>query len=144
MTRSTQNGILRALRLAGERALGQLPESLDHVLLDGSYDWLTRPAPTLSTSPTTGRQSAGHDPGRGRPCGVPASPPRASLAKSTRDAIVVERAQDHPAYGWAVNKGYASPEDAAPPSSSTVPADLHRPSWNLLHPEEGDLTDPVG
>ena len=40
-------GILRALRLAGERAFAQLPVRPDHVLLDGSYDWVSRPAPAL-------------------------------------------------------------------------------------------------
>ena len=32
------------------------------------------------------------------------------LAKTTRDAIMVELAREHPAYGLEINKGYASPE----------------------------------
>jgi len=36
-------GILRALRLAGERALAALRVKPDVVLLDGNYDWFTRP-----------------------------------------------------------------------------------------------------
>ena len=44
-------GILRALRLAGERALASLRVRPDLVLLDGNYDWLTRPEPSAS-SPT--------------------------------------------------------------------------------------------
>ena len=39
-------GIIAALRLAGRRALAQLPDLPGCVLLDGSHDWLTvRPAP---------------------------------------------------------------------------------------------------
>ena len=34
-------GLTGALRLAGTRALGQVDEPPDHVLLDGNYDWLT-------------------------------------------------------------------------------------------------------
>lgn len=37
-------GILAALRLAGQRALAGLHVAVDLVLLDGSHDWLTRPA----------------------------------------------------------------------------------------------------
>jgi len=44
-------GILRALRLAGERALAQLRVWPDLVLLDGNYDWFTRPDRAVS-SPT--------------------------------------------------------------------------------------------
>ena len=44
-------GILRALRLAGERALARLRVRPDLVLLDGNYDWFTRPERSAS-SPT--------------------------------------------------------------------------------------------
>ena len=61
-------GIMRALRLAGERALRQLPEQPDLVLLDGNHDWLTKPArsdqPACSTTPDAeerGRSAAGDD-----------------------------------------------------------------------------------
>ncbi|MGC4015822.1 MAG: ribonuclease HII [Luteolibacter sp.] len=136
-------GILRALRLAGERALAQLPEAPDHVLLDGSYDWLTRPAPTLFDEPddtppvrVTTRIKADL-----RCAGVAAA---SVLAKTTRDAIMVEHAREHPAYGWAVNKGYASPEHRTA-LLTHGPCVLHRRSWNLLQPQdEIDLTDPVG
>jgi len=38
-------GIIAALRLAGRRALAQLPEVPTCVLLDGSHDWLSPPRP---------------------------------------------------------------------------------------------------
>ena len=52
------------------------------------------------------------------------------LAKTTRDAIMVELAAEHPAYGWDVNKGYASPEhlDAL---RALGPCEQHRRSWAI-------------
>ena len=122
-------GILRALRMAGERALRQLPELPDHVLLDGSYDWLTRPEPCAGDDtpfpdlPVTMRVKADLS------CaGVAAA---SVLAKTTRDARMVELAIDHPAYGWDVNKGYASPahRDALQAHGA---CDHHRRSWNIF------------
>ena len=55
-------GILRALRTAGERALAQLPERPQQVLLDGSYDLAVPPA---AHPVRRGRPAA---PNR-RPCG---------------------------------------------------------------------------
>jgi ribonuclease HII len=152
-------GILRALRLAGERALAQLPARPDLVLLDGNYDWLTRPAepPTLFDLPPLELPA---------PRGVPAAAPRGAaprpaarpvepgppalevrtlvkadlrcaavaaasvLAKTTRDAIMVELAARHHGYGWEENKGYASPshQDGL---AALGPCVEHRRSWNL-------------
>ena len=42
-------GILRALRLAGERALVLLRVRPNLVLLDGNYDWFTRPERSVSS-----------------------------------------------------------------------------------------------
>jgi ribonuclease HII len=52
------------------------------------------------------------------------------LAKTTRDALMVELAASFPAYGWDVNKGYASPEhlDAL---RAVGPCELHRRSWAI-------------
>lgn len=151
-------GILRALRLAGERALAQLPVRPDLVLLDGNYDWLTRPAepPTLFDLPALELPA---------PRGVPAAAPRDAsprsahpvdpdgpalqvrtlikadlrcaavaaasvLAKTTRDALMVELAGRHPGYGWEENKGYASPSHQEG-LRSLGPCVEHRRSWNL-------------
>jgi ribonuclease HII len=124
-------GILRALRLAGERAFAALPERPQLVLLDGSYDWVTRPQPTLFDEPEPD----------GSPLRVTtrvkadltcASVAAASvLAKTTRDAMMVELSSAHPAYGGEVNKGYASPEHRAA-LLEHGPCVQHRRSWNLL------------
>jgi ribonuclease HII len=130
-------GILRALRLAGERALRQLPVTPDRVLLDGSYDWLTRPAPNNQPSlfdddepvevaaPLSVTTMIKADL---RCAGVAAA---SVLAKTERDGLMVGLASRFPAYGWAVNKGYATPDhrDALRVHGPCV---QHRRSWNLL------------
>jgi ribonuclease HII len=129
-------GILRALRLAGERAFAQLPHRPDHVLLDGKYDWVSRPAPALfdddgevsdpdlwvAPPPVTVRIKADMT------CSSVAA--ASVLAKTTRDALMVELAARHPEYGWEVNKGYASPEhlDAL---RTLGPCEQHRRSWAI-------------
>jgi ribonuclease HII len=52
------------------------------------------------------------------------------IAKCTRDALMVDLAASHPQYGWAQNKGYASPEHLAALARHGACA-LHRRSWNL-------------
>jgi len=143
-------GILRALRLAGERAFAQLPVRPDHVLLDGSYDWVSRPAPALfdddglptapdsweEPPPVTVRVKADMT------CSSVAA--ASVLAKTTRDALMLELAASFPAYGWDLNKGYASPEhlDAL---RRVGPCQLHRRSW-AIPGGRGDVAteDPLG
>ena len=147
-------GILRALRLAGERALRELPERPDLALLDGSYDWMSRPArddqPSLFDDP---------EPDEPEPAlpvttmikadlrcaGVAAA---SVLAKTERDRLMIGLAQRFPTYGWAVNKGYATPEHREA-LREYGPCEQHRRSWNLLGEDPtapsalmaGDLTE---
>jgi len=129
-------GILRALRLAGERAFAQLPVRPDHVLLDGSYDWVSRPAPALFDD-----DGAPSDPGawvepppvtlRIKADMTCSSVAAASvLAKTTRDALMVGLAGRHPAYGFDVHKGYASPEHLEA-LTRHGPCEDHRRSWAI-------------
>ncbi|HTY71964.1 MAG TPA: ribonuclease HII [Actinomycetes bacterium] len=139
-------GILRALRLAGERAFAQLPEEPDVVLLDGSYDWLTRPGsgeqPTLFDDPAILEAPPG--PERDvrtlvkadlRCAGVAAA---SVLAKTERDALMVSLASRFPAYGWEVNKGYATPDHRAALREHGA-SEEHRRSWNLWGEDRDDL-----
>jgi ribonuclease HII len=121
-------GILAALRLAGERALVALPAQPDLVLLDGSYDWYSRP------------MRCDHSPLAAAPERVVlkvkadvtcASVSAASvLAKVARDALMVEMSAQHPGYGWDINKGYATPEHRAA-LREIGPCAEHRRSWRL-------------
>ncbi len=127
-------GIIAALRLAGQRALGALDVIPDLVILDGSHDWLTAPEETGLLAFAGGLD------------GAPSTPPvttmvkadlRCSsvaaasvLAKVERDALMSRLAVGNPGYGWELNKGYAAPDHlAALVDLGATP--LHRRSWNL-------------
>lgn len=139
-------GIVAALRLAGHRALGGLAAMgvvPDLVLLDGSLDYLGEGRhPSEPVDP----------PGLLEPTRVPPVLTRVKadlscsgvaaasiLAKTERDALMVELAETHPGYGWAVNKGYASPEHREA-LRRLGPCAAHRRSWSL----PGLEGDPVG
>ena len=128
-------GIIAALRLAGTRALETVAQEVgpvDVVLLDGSHDWLTRPAQGDLFSVDDEQVDAGprvHV--RVKADLSCASVAAASvLAKCERDAMMVGLAADHPHYRWDENKGYASPEHMAA-LRELGPSVLHRRSWRL-------------
>jgi len=145
-------GIIAALRLAGERALSSLPHRPDHVLLDGSHDWLTRPPASLFEE--EGREdgsvgSVGSDHGAPRaisPVSAPVEVPvsvlvkadmscssvaaASVLAKTVRDALMIELARTHPDFGWERNKGYAS-ADHLDALRRLGPCAEHRRSWAI-------------
>lgn len=153
-------GILAALRLAAGRALDRLPVRPGCVLLDGSHDWLTPPAPRqpagdglfdldvdldaglgLLTGPAEDPADDGSAaaPAAARPQVVTqvkadlrcAAVAAASvLAKVERDAIMVARSAEHPEYGWHENKGYSAPEHVAA-LGRHGPCRQHRRSWSL-------------
>ena len=126
-----ERGITGALRLAGLRALASLAVVPDVVILDGSHDWLSARGQASLLDP----DDAG-DP-------VPAVVTRVKgdltctsvaaasvLAKTERDAIMVDLHRQFPAYEWADNKGYAAPGHvAALERHGATP--VHRRSWRL-------------
>jgi ribonuclease HII len=132
-------GILAALRLAGERALGQLPAPPALVLLDGNYDWFTRP-PCPSVWEQFG--GCGADPAAVRTGPqqvllrikadlVCASVAAASvIAKVARDRLMTDLSASYPEYGWHENKGYATPHHTAA-LRELGPCDEHRRSWRF-------------
>jgi len=141
-------GILAALRLAGLRALAALPARPDVVVLDGNYDWLTRcrqPVPAPAGQLALDLPPAAEGPGEP---GVPvvtcikadlrcAAVAAASvLAKTCRDALMVELAATHPGYGWEVNRGYATPTHLQA-IRARGPCAQHRLSWRLTGPDAG-------
>ncbi len=133
-------GILGALRLAAHRALAQLPQQPDLVLLDGNHDWFSEPrrggadeaVPSLFTL----------EPPVPAVPGIPvrtmvkadlrcSSVAAASvLAKVERDAYMVSLHEEHPVYGWADNKGYSAPEHHQA-LLEHGPCAHHRRSWRL-------------
>ena len=129
-------GIIAALRLAGTRALASVAATVgpvDVVLLDGSHDWLSRPAQadlfTLDDDDATAPAPRVHLRVKAdRTCASVAA--ASVLAKCERDAMMVDLAAEHPAYRWDENKGYASPEHMAA-LRELGPSVLHRRSWRL-------------
>lgn len=124
-------GIMKALGLAGKRALSILHEAgaevrQSVVLLDGSYDWLT---PCLST-PLRVRTQVKAD----RDCASVAA--ASVVAKVHRDRMMIEADARYPGYGWPGNKGYGSSEHYAALNELGA-TDWHRRTW--LHALPPDI-----
>ncbi|MGV6850287.1 MAG: ribonuclease HII [Marinibacterium sp.] len=86
--------ILRASLLAMERAVAGLPDLPDHVLVDGKY--VPQGLPMRATPIVKGDA---------RCLSISAA---SIVAKTWRDRIMVDLAQQHPGYGWETNAGYPS------------------------------------
>ena len=136
-------GIVGALRTAGLRALQQVADRghvPDVIILDGVADWFTAPQPDLLTA-LDGTPAPKDSP---EPAAVHPTPPvrmevkadarcavvaaASVLAKVERDALMADL--DDPGYGWASNKGYASPAHIQGLTALGA-SDLHRRSWHL-------------
>jgi len=118
------HGVVGALRLAGRRALASLRVAPDLVLLDGSHDWLTEPAPASGRAgvPVVTRVRADLT------CASVAG--ASILAKVHRDGVMAGLDAAFPGYGWAANKGYGT-ADHLEALERLGPTSQHRISWNL-------------
>lgn len=138
-----ERGIIAALRLAGHRALAAISVRPDLVILDGNHNWLAAP-----------RQLGLFDDETGLLTDLPpivtrikadmtcASVAAASvLAKTERDAMMVEMSRDFPLYGWDENKGYAAPSHMSA-LREHGPCVEHRRSWNLPPEFDDDEDEP--
>lgn len=109
-------GMSAAQKLAAQRALAQLDVAVDHVLVDGNWDF-------VETHPTT-RIVKGD--------AISISIAAASiLAKVTRDRMMREWDVTHPAYGFAGNKGYPCPRHKAA-LAAYGPSAIHRRRWAFM------------
>lgn len=155
-----QIGIIAALRLAAERAVSQLATAPEWVLLDGNHDYLTRRVQPstdeqqgLFEAQPAGAPVISAEAGRWR-CEVPvrtlikgdlrcSSVAAASvLAKTERDALLVELSRDYPQYGFDENKAYSSPRHLAA-LAEHGPCEVHRCSWNLPGVARPEVLEPV-
>ena len=138
-----ERGIVGALRLAGRRALRQVADrghAPGIIILDGVADWLTAPQPDLLTTWGDGQPSQAWHEATAEPptppvrmevkadarCAVVAA--ASVLAKVERDSLMTDLTD--PGYGWASNKGYASPAHVAGLADLGA-SDQHRRSWHL-------------
>lgn len=118
-------GIMRALGLATIRALADLrahgfvPEEAI-VVLDGNYDYITAAGATgLTVRPVIKAD---------RDCASAAA--ASVIAKVARDALMTDLHDDLPAYNWARNKGYASPDHREAIREHGI-SPHHRASWSI-------------
>ena len=86
--------ILQASLLAMERAVAGLAVLPDHVLVDGK--WIPQGL-SMPATPVIG--------GDARSLSIAAA---SIVAKTWRDRVMVDLAQQHPGYGWETNAGYPS------------------------------------
>ena len=155
-------GILVALRVAGLRALEQLSQAPERLLLDGTYDWLHRPVPAPREETLFDAFEAPADPAPVELAGLAsAAPPVDLLPKADRRCAAVAAAsvlakverdrmmsalgeQDH-RWGWQHNKGYSAPEHLAA-LAQHGPCSWHRRSWRLPTgaPGAGPAGDALG
>jgi ribonuclease HII len=131
-------GILRALRLAGERALARLRCRPDVVLLDGNYDWFTRPERSASSPAEIEPERVSLKVKADLTCASVAA--ASVIAKVARDRHMVELARVYPWYGWQANKGYAAPEHRAA-LLEVGPCEEHRRSWHLMLAQDPTTLD---
>jgi len=109
-------GMSAAQRLAARRALDALGCSVDHILLDGNWDFVgggnvTRIIKGDATSLSIAAASI--------------------LAKVTRDRIMRRLAPQYPGYDFERNKGYPCPRHKAA-LQAWGPTSIHRRSWAFM------------
>ena len=157
----TELGMADAQRLAARRAVDGLGLRVDHVLVDGRWDFLAPPRGS-GAGADDGHRAGGHragghgdggyvdgghgddgcdDDGRGESPGVTTivggdasslSIAAASVvAKVTRDRIMAQEAGRYPGYWFASNKGYPCPRHKAA-LAAWGPCAIHRRRWVFM------------
>lgn len=109
--------ILRASFLAMHKAIAALAVKPQHLLIDGNR-----------FVPYAGIAHSCHVKGDGRFRSIAAA---SILAKTHRDAIMNALHEQHPHFGWAVNKGYPTPDHRAAIEQHGA-CEHHRRSFRLL------------
>lgn len=113
-------GMTAAQRLAATRALAQLAQPPDVLVIDGKWDYTGFPgARAVVDADAT--------------CFPVAA--ASVLAKVLRDRVMIEHATAYPAYRFERNKGYASLEHRQAVATHGMTA-LHRRSWSVLISEQ--------
>ena len=123
-------GMSDAQRLAARRAVDGLGLAVDHVLVDGSWNFL-KPRPDDADG--TGADRDGPDVttivrGDASSLSIAAA---SVVAKVTRDRLMVEAAERYPAYWFASNKGYPCPRHIAA-LAAWGPCAIHRRRWVFM------------
>jgi ribonuclease HII len=115
-----QINILQASFLAMERAIQQLPQAPEHLLIDGNRWKSTLPYPYTCVIK-----------GDGKFASIAAA---SILAKVYRDDLMEQLAHDFPHYGWEKNAGYPTKKHREGIQSHGS-CNWHRKSFQLLSPQ---------
>jgi len=115
-----QINILQASFLAMERAIQQLPQAPEHLLIDGNRWKSTLPYPYTCVIK-----------GDGKFASIAAA---SILAKVYRDGLMEQLAHDFPHYGWEKNAGYPTKKHREGIQSHGS-CNWHRKSFQLLSPQ---------
>lgn len=109
-------GMSAAQKLAAQRALAGLGVTVDHVLVDGNWDFVeSHPTTTLVKGDAISLSIAA----------------ASIVAKVTRDRLLRDWDARHPAYGFAGNKGYPCPRHKAA-LAAYGPSAVHRRRWAFM------------
>ena len=143
----TELGMADAQRLAARRAIDGLGVEVDHVLVDGKWDFLTTPPDRAVESNGGSDTASDRRPEDGE--GATNSGPEVTtivrgdssslsiaaasvVAKVTRDRLMVADAARYPAYWFASNKGYPCPRHIAA-LAAWGPCAIHRRRWVFMN-----------
>lgn len=118
-TEIDQLNILQASVKAMNRAVGELTEQPEHLLIDGHYFHTASGLPFTCVKKGDAIYKA-----------IAAA---SILAKCHRDGLMAEYDKQYPAYGWARNKGYPTPEHLRA-LEAHGPTPLHRYSFQRVQP----------
>lgn len=128
-------GITAALGLAGRRAWHQLVEITDTphgLVLDGNTQWLNDAPVSMVSSLAPIDVEIVLQTKADATCSTVSA--AAITAKVARDALMVQLAEQYPAYGWDSNKGYGSAAHRLALVDIGI-TEYHRKSWNLVPAE---------
>ena len=134
VTECAELGMADAQRVAARRAVDGLGLDVDHVLVDGSWNFLKPRPDGPDEADGTG---ADRDDGPAVTTIVRGDASSLSIAaasvvaKVTRDRLMVEAAQRYPAYWFASNKGYPCPRHVAA-LAAWGPCAIHRRRWVFM------------
>ena len=107
-------GMSEAQRLAARRALDNLQQTPDHVILDGNWDFVGGARKIVRGDRTSLSIAAA-----------------SILAKVTRDREMRSKAPEYPGYNFEANKGYPCPIHKAA-LQAMGPSSVHRRSWVFM------------